>query len=96
MDLGASPWRTFRRITFPLIMPGILAAGLLSFALSIDDYIITSFNAGSDARPSRCRSSTRPARELSPQINVLATIILVVSVAVMAIGVLFRRRLDEA
>ena len=46
MDLGATPWRTFRKVTFPLILPGILAAALLSFALSIDDYIITSFVAG--------------------------------------------------
>ena len=48
MDLGASPWRTFRKVTLPLITPGILAAALLSFALSIDDYIITFFNAGSE------------------------------------------------
>ena len=46
MDLGSSPWRTFRTVTFPLILPGIAAAALLSFALSIDDYIITSFVAG--------------------------------------------------
>ena len=46
-DLGASPMRTFWKVTFPLILPGILAAALLSFALSIDDFIITLFNAGS-------------------------------------------------
>ena len=46
-DLGASPLRTFWKVTFPLILPGILAAALLSFALSIDDFIITLFNAGS-------------------------------------------------
>ena len=40
-DLGASPWRTFRKVTLPLIVPGIVAAALLSFALSMDDYIIT-------------------------------------------------------
>ena len=47
LDLGASPWRTFRKVTFPLILPGIIAAALLSFALSLDDFIITFFNAGS-------------------------------------------------
>ena len=46
-DLGASPLRTFWKVTFPLILPGVLAAALLSFALSIDDFIITLFNAGS-------------------------------------------------
>jgi len=45
-DLGAGPWTTFRRITLPLIYPGILAGALLAFALSIDDFVITNFNAG--------------------------------------------------
>jgi spermidine/putrescine transport system permease protein len=95
MDLGASPWRTFSRVTLPLITPGILAAALLSFALSIDDFIVTFFNAGAiETFPLRIFGASRT--ELSPQINVLATVIIVVSVAVMAVGVLFRRRLDEA
>ena len=46
MDLGANEWTTFWKVTFPLILPGILAAGLLAFSLSIDDYVITSFTAG--------------------------------------------------
>ena len=46
MDLGADEWTTFRKVTFPLIFPGILAAALLAFALSIDDYVITPFVAG--------------------------------------------------
>ena len=46
MDLGATAWTTFWRVTLPLIAPGVLAAGLLAFALSIDDFVITYFNAG--------------------------------------------------
>ena len=46
-DLGATPWETFRLVTLPLIMPGVAAAALLAFALSIDDFVITSFNSGS-------------------------------------------------
>jgi spermidine/putrescine transport system permease protein len=95
MDLGAPPWRTFSRITLPLITPGILAAALLSFALSIDDFIITFFNSGSEETfPLRIFGASRT--ELSPQINVLATVVLVVSVTLMLSGVLFRRRLDES
>jgi spermidine/putrescine transport system permease protein len=91
MDLGAPPWRTFSRVTLPLIAPGILAAALLSFALSIDDFIITYFNAGSEETfPLRIFSASRV--EISPQINVLATIVLLVSVALMLTGVAFRRR----
>ena len=55
-DLGSPPLRTFCKITFPLIIPGVVAAFLLSLALSIDDYIITSFIAGS--------VSTFPRRDL--------------------------------
>ena len=46
MDLGANEWTTFWKVTFPLILPGIIAAALLAFSLSIDDYVITSFTAG--------------------------------------------------
>lgn len=91
MDLGAPPWRTFSRVTLPLITPGILAAALLSFALSIDDFIITFFNAGSEETfPLRIFGASRV--EISPQINVLATIVLLVSVALMLLGTVFRRR----
>jgi spermidine/putrescine transport system permease protein len=95
MDLGATPWRTFSRVTLPLITPGILAAGLLSFALSIDDFIITFFNSGSEETfPLRIFGASRT--ELSPQINVLATVILGASIGFMVGGVLFRRRVDRA
>ena len=49
MDLGANEWVTFWKVTFPLILPGVMAAALLAFSLSIDDYVITSFTAGHDA-----------------------------------------------
>lgn len=94
MDLGAPPWRTFRKVTLPLITPGIMAAALLSFALSIDDFIITFFNSGSEQTfPIRIFGASRV--EISPQIDVLATMVLVGSVGVMLAGVLFRRRLDD-
>ena len=91
MDLGAGPWRTFSRITLPLITPGIVAAALLSFALSIDDFIITFFNAGPKVTfPLQVFGASRA--ELSPQIHVLATMVLLVSVAVMGLGALANRR----
>jgi spermidine/putrescine transport system permease protein len=84
-DLGATPWRTFRKITFPLILPGVLAAALLAFALSIDDFIITLFNAGNLITfPLQIYGAARV--ELPPQINVLASMILFGSVALLAIG----------
>jgi len=92
MDLGATPTRTFLRVTLPLITPGILAAALLSFALSIDDFIITYFVAGpaTTTFPIRIFGQSRTATP--PQINVLATMILVGSVAVLAAGTAWGRR----
>jgi len=86
-DLGASPMRTFWKVTFPLILPGILAAALLSFALSIDDFIITLFTAGSlSTFPLYINGSFRV--QFPPQANVLATIILLASVSLLLIGVI--------
>lgn len=91
MDLGASPQRAFWRITFPLILPGILAAWLLSFALSIDDFIITFFNAGSLITfPLQIFGASRVA--IPPQINVLASMLLFASIALMVAGVIIESR----
>jgi spermidine/putrescine transport system permease protein len=91
MDLGASPQRAFWRITFPLILPGILAAWLLSFALSIDDFIITFFNAGSLVTfPLQIFGASRVA--IPPQINVLATMLLFLSIALMVGALLIESR----
>ena len=93
MDLGATPWRTFSRVTLPLISPGILAAALLSFALSIDDFIITFFVAGTTVTfPLQVFGASRV--EISPQIHVLATIVLLVSIGLLVLGTLLRRRAE--
>jgi spermidine/putrescine transport system permease protein len=82
MDLGANEWVTFFRVTLPLIMPGIIAAGLLAFALSIDDFVITYFNAGSTITfPLFVWGAARVATP--PQINVIGTAIFVIAVTAM-------------
>ena len=81
-DLGASPWGAFRHVTVPLILPAVLAGAMLAFALSFDNLVITSFNAGvgSTTLPMFIYSSIRFG--VTPQINALSTIIVaVVSVA---------------
>jgi len=98
MDLGSTPWRTFRTVTFPLILPGIAAAFLLSFALSIDDYIITSFVAGNGEGsittfPMRIFNANRT--EIPPQVHVIASAILIASVGLMAVGTLRTMRRDR-
>ncbi len=100
MDLGAPPLRVFARVTLPLIVPGILAAALLSFALSIDDYIITTMVRDVGGRPTfPLYIAGAFQREVSPQINVLATMVLVISVVLMASGSIFgmlRQRREAA
>jgi spermidine/putrescine transport system permease protein len=84
-DLGATPLRTFMKVTFPLILPGILAASLLAFALSIDDFIITFFNSGPvQTFPLQIYGASRV--RIPPQINVLASMILFLSVAILMTG----------
>lgn len=91
LDLGASPTRTFFKVTLPLIVPGIVAAGMLSFALSLDDFIITYFVSGSTVTyPLYVNAATKAA--VPPQINVLATAILLISLILLVAGTLYRRK----
>jgi len=90
MDLGATPTRTFLRVTLPLILPGVVAAAMLSFALSLDDFIITYFNSGSTVTYPLYVAATKTG--LPPQINVLATAILLVSLVLLGASVLWQRR----
>jgi spermidine/putrescine transport system permease protein len=91
MDLGANEWTTFQKVTLPLIMPGILAGGLLAFALSVDDFVITYFNAGPRTTfPLFVWGAARVA--VPPQINVIGTLIFVVAVGGMLANVLFQNR----
>ena len=91
LDLGAGPARTFFKVTLPLIVPGIVAAAMLSFALSLDDFIITYFVSGPAVTyPLYVNAAVKAA--VPPQINVLATAILVVSLLLLAVGTLWRRK----
>ena len=92
MDLGANPTRTFLKVTLPLITPGILAAFLLSFALSIDDFIITYFVSGPSTTTFPVRIFGQSRTATPPQINVLASMILFASIIVMATATLLGQR----
>jgi spermidine/putrescine transport system permease protein len=90
MDLGATEWKTFRKVTLPMIAPGVASAALLAAAISIDDYVITAFNAG--------QTGTFPlfifgaARQGVPaEVNVLATALLVLVLVLMALNVGWQR-----
>lgn len=89
-DLGASPLTTFRKVTLPMIMPGVIGGALLAFIISMDDLVITYFIAGVD-------STTLPVfiygmlrRGVKPEINAIATLILIFSLIVASAGLYFR------
>jgi spermidine/putrescine transport system permease protein len=93
-DLGATPWQTFRLVTLPLIMPGVVSGALLAFALSIDDFVITNFNSGSTITfPLFIWGAARVA--IQPQIYVIATMIFLVTVAAMIATVWQQRRAER-
>jgi spermidine/putrescine transport system permease protein len=85
-DLGADEWRTFSRITLPLLMPGIIGGALLAFTLSLDDYLITVFTKGvtSQTMPIYIYSLVR--RGVTPEINALSTVLLVGSIGLVALS----------
>ncbi len=91
MDLGANEWVTFWKVTFPLIFPGIMAAGLLAFSLSIDDFVITNFTAGQTVTfPMFIWGSARVG--VPVQVNVIGTIIFLTAVGAVVVSTLLQRR----
>ena len=90
MDLGADEWTTFRKVTLPLIFPGILAAAMLSFALSIDDYVITSFVSGQTTTfPLWVFGASRFG--VPPEVNVLGTLIFAIAFLAIAAQIVWAR-----
>jgi spermidine/putrescine transport system permease protein len=87
MDLGANEWSTFWKVTFPLILPGVLAAAVLAFSLSIDDFVITNFVSGqTNTFPIWVYGIIRNA--LPAQINVIGSIVFLTAVGIVAITTL--------
>jgi spermidine/putrescine transport system permease protein len=93
-DLGANAWQTFIRVTLPLIAPGVLSAGLLAFALSIDDFVITNFNSGATVTyPLFIWGAARVS--IPPEVNIVATMIFVFTVTIAILTVLQQRRAEK-
>ncbi|MBI2308195.1 MAG: ABC transporter permease [Rhodocyclales bacterium] len=85
-DLGASPWQTFRRVTLPLILPGVLAGFLMSFTLSIDDFVITFFVAGVGVStlPLQIYSMIKVA--VTPEVNAVSTLLMALTLTMIALA----------
>jgi len=93
-DLYANEWKAFWRVTFPLLIPGILGGALFAFTLSLDDYVITTFTSGpgSTKLPIRVIGMTR--RNITPEINALSTLMLLAAMLLVPLSLWLQRRED--
>jgi spermidine/putrescine transport system permease protein len=93
-DLYATPWRTFTRITLPLLAPGIIAGAMLAFVISLDDVIITEFvkSAGQDTLPTYMLGQLR--RAITPEVNAIATALLGLTVVLLTLFFLITKKRD--
>jgi len=95
LDLGATPWQAFYKVTLPLIAPGILSGALLAFVLSLDDFVISQFTAGVGATTLPLRIYSMVKFGVSPEINALSTLMLLVTICVTVSAELIRQRGDR-
>lgn len=91
-DLYATPWQTFRYITLPLIMPGIIAGALIAFTLSIDDFVISFFVAGPNSTTLPLYIYAMVKRGISPEINALSTLMMCATVSMVVIAEILQPR----
>jgi spermidine/putrescine transport system permease protein len=91
-DLYATPWKAFRRVTLPLLWPGILAGFMLAFVISLDDVVITEFvkSGGQDTLPTYMLGQLR--RVITPEMNAISTVFLALSVVIVTVFFLVNRK----
>jgi spermidine/putrescine transport system permease protein len=91
MDLGATRWQTFRLVVLPALWPAVLAAGLLVFALSFDDFVLSYFTTGESPQPLPVRIWSAIRFGVTPTINAIGTLMLAISLAAVAAAVVLQR-----
>lgn len=91
-DLYATPWKTFRHVTLPLLWPGILAGGMLAFVISLDDVVITELvkSAGQDTLPTYMLGQMR--RIMTPEMNAISTVFLAISILMVTVFFFLNRK----
>jgi spermidine/putrescine transport system permease protein len=85
-DLGATPWKTFRLVTFPMILPAVIAGALMSFTLSIDDFVITFFTAGAGVPTLPLTIYTMIKISVTPEVNALSTLMMLLTLFLIIVA----------
>ena len=88
-DLGATPWETFRYVTFPLILPAVVAGGLMAFTLSIDDFVITFFTAGVGVQTLPLRIYSMIKIAVTPEVNAVSTLLMLLTLTMIVLAARF-------
>ena len=96
MDLGGTPWYSFRKVVLPELMPGIISGAVLSFTMSVDDFIISYFTAGSGVSTLSMEIYSMTRKRISPEINALSTLVFVVVLLVLIIVNIHSVRQEKA
>jgi len=91
-DLGANEWQTFWRVTFPLILPGIIGGALLAFTISLDDFIISFFTTGPGTSLLPIEVYAQVKRAVTPKINAISTVMLVISMTLVGLSQFVQRQ----
>jgi spermidine/putrescine transport system permease protein len=90
-DLGATPWQTFRLVTLPLILPAVIAGALMSFTLSIDDFVITFFTAGVGVSTLPLQIYSMIKIAVTPEVNAVSTLLMLLTLAMILLAARFDR-----
>lgn len=85
-DLGAAPWQAFRRVTLPLILPGVLAGALMAFTLSLDDFVVSFFTAGADASTLPLKLYAMLKTGVTPKVNAVSTLLLMLTISLIILA----------
>jgi spermidine/putrescine transport system permease protein/putrescine transport system permease protein len=96
LDLGATRWQTFRLVVLPALWPAVLAAGLLIFALSFDDFVLSFFTTGESPQPLPVRIYSAIRFGVTPTINAIGTLMLAISLAAVALALVLQRERPPA
>jgi spermidine/putrescine transport system permease protein len=91
LDLGATRWQTLRLVVLPALWPAVLAAGLLVFALSFDDFVLSFFTTGESPQPLPVRIWSAIRFGVTPTINAIGTLMLLISLAAVALALVVQR-----
>jgi spermidine/putrescine transport system permease protein len=94
-DLYATPWKTFKRVTLPLLWPGIIAGAMLAFVISLDDVVITEFvkSSGQETLPTYILGQLR--RIITPEINAISTVLVCISITVVGVFFVIDRKFGK-